>query len=73
MRAGGHIVPEIEEADEVISRTLDIQRDTRGRITKKPVIENTSNTSKNTSNTSENTSNTSKNTSMLYEYTLSQE
>ena len=63
------IVPEIEEADEVISRTLDIQRHIRNKITKKPTSKNTSNTSENTSNTSENTSNTSENTSNTSENT----
>ena len=53
MRTGVHI-EEIEEADDVISCTLDIQLHIKDRITKKSVSENTSNTSANTSNTGEN-------------------
>ena len=70
------IEAEIDEAEDVVSRTLDIQRHIKDGITKKPVSPEpmlavnsqnmtvtSENTSENTSNTSENTSNTSENTS----------
>ncbi len=70
---------EIDEAKDVVSRTLDIQRHIKDGITKKPVSPepmlavNSQNimtvTSENTSNTSKNTSNTSENTSNTSENT----
>ena len=76
------IEAEIDEAEDVVSRTLDIQRHIKDGITKKPVSPEpmlavnsqnmtvtSENTSENTSNTSENTSNTSENTSNTSENT----
>jgi hypothetical protein len=76
------IEAEIDEAEDVVSRTLDIQRHIKDGITKKPVSPEpmlavnsqnmtvtSENTSENTGNTSENTSNTSENTSNTSENT----